>query len=87
MVFPTSGMKEAGVQRGDVLTHIDGTPLANDGTVPFNAGGGRISFSYLVSKRCLCTRAHVFFARTAPCPLATFRLPGNKSRADEQVRR
>jgi len=39
------------VQPEDVLTHIDGVALANDGTVPFKAGGGRIAFTYLMSQR------------------------------------
>lgn len=51
LVQPTSGAAAADVRRGDVVTHIDGTPLADDGTVPFKAGGGRISFSYLLSQR------------------------------------
>jgi len=51
MVHPTSGAATVDVRRGDVVTHIDGVPLANDGTVPFRAGGGRISFSYLLSQR------------------------------------
>lgn len=33
------------------MTHINEVPLANDGTVPFKAGGGRISFSYLLSQQ------------------------------------
>ena len=51
MVHPTSGAAESDVRRGDVVTHIDNVPLANDGTVPFRAGGGRIAFSYLLSQR------------------------------------
>ena len=51
LVHPTSGAAAADVRKGDVVTHIDGVQLANDGTVPFQAGGGRISFSYLLSQR------------------------------------
>ena len=51
VVHPTSGARDADIRRGDVVTHIDGTPIANDGTVPFRAGGGRISFSYILSQR------------------------------------
>lgn len=51
LVHPTSGAQSADVRPGDVVTHIDGVPLANDGTVPFKAGGGRIAFSYLMSQR------------------------------------
>jgi hypothetical protein len=35
---------------GDVLLSFDGTPIANDGTVPFRSGE-RISFSYLTSTK------------------------------------
>ena len=51
LVQPTSGALRAGVRRGDVVLAIDGSQVANDGTVPFKAGGGRISFSYLLSQR------------------------------------
>ena len=45
------GLATEQVRRGDVITHMDGTPLANDGTVSFRAGGGRISYSYLLSQK------------------------------------
>jgi len=48
-VYPTTAGAE-GVRRGDVVTHFDGVPLANDGTVPFRAGE-RISFSYVLSHK------------------------------------
>ncbi|KAG2483061.1 hypothetical protein HYH03_018044 [Edaphochlamys debaryana] len=48
-VEPTSAV--AGVlKQNDVLVSFDGTPIANDGTVPFRSGE-RISFSYLVSNK------------------------------------
>jgi len=50
-VYPTSELTEQQVRRGDMVTHIDGISLANDGTVPFKAGGGRIYCSYLLSQR------------------------------------
>ena len=51
IVYPTSGLTFEQVRRGDIVTHVDGVPLANDGTVPFRAGGGRIHYSYLLSQR------------------------------------
>jgi len=38
------------VRCGDIVTHIDGVPIANDGSVSFRAGGGRIHFTYLLSQ-------------------------------------
>mmetsp|Transcript_8529 Transcript_8529/g.21862 ORF Transcript_8529/g.21862 Transcript_8529/m.21862 type:complete len:513 (+) Transcript_8529:51-1589(+) len=37
--------------RGDIITHFDGTPIANDGTVAFGGGGERIYLSYLISQK------------------------------------
>ena len=39
------------LQRGDVITHFDGAPIANDGTVAFGAGGERIYLTYLISQK------------------------------------
>jgi hypothetical protein len=36
------------LQKGDVVTHFDGVPIANDGTVAYR-GGERINFHYLVT--------------------------------------
>jgi S1-C subfamily serine protease len=63
LVQPTSGAAAADVRVGDVLTHIDGEALANDGTVPFKEGGGRISFSYLLSQRYVNERSKIRLLR------------------------
>ncbi len=49
-VEPTAAVS-AVLRPNDVLLAFDGTPIANDGTVPFRSGE-RISFSYLVSGGC-----------------------------------
>lgn len=48
-VEPTSPVSKA-VSANDILLSFEGTPIANDGTVPFRSGE-RISFSYLVSQK------------------------------------
>lgn len=37
------------LQSGDVILSIDGTPIGNDGSIPF--AGGRIMFSHLINKK------------------------------------
>lgn len=49
-VEPTAAVS-AVLRPNDVLLAFDGTPIANDGTVPFRSGE-RISFSYLVGQAC-----------------------------------
>jgi S1-C subfamily serine protease len=46
-VDPTSNAKDH-LLKGDVVTHFDDVPVANDGTVAYRAGE-RISFHYLKS--------------------------------------
>eukprot|EP00124_Ichthyophonus_hoferi_P003193 Ihof_evm7s263 gene=Ihof_evmTU7s263 len=46
-VDPTSGA-QGKLQKGDIVTHYEGVPIANDGTVPYR-DGERISFHLLKS--------------------------------------
>ncbi|EME27544.1 serine-type endopeptidase isoform 1 [Galdieria sulphuraria] len=46
-IAPTSPCSKV-LQKGDVITHFDGVPIANDGTVSYR-GGERINFHYLIT--------------------------------------
>ncbi len=48
-VNPTSAAASV-LRPDDVLLSFDGTPISNDGTVPFRTGE-RIAFSYLISNK------------------------------------
>ena len=37
-VHPMCPLPKDALRKGDVLTHLDGVELANDGTVPFRRG-------------------------------------------------
>ena len=48
-VAPTAAAASV-LRADDIVTHFDGVPVANDGTVPFRSGE-RIGFSYPVSTK------------------------------------
>lgn len=48
-VAPTAAAASV-LKADDIVTHFDGVPVANDGTVPFRTGE-RIAFAFLISKK------------------------------------
>ena len=48
-VAPTAAAASV-LRADDIVTHFDGVPVANDGTVPFRTGE-RIAFAFLISKK------------------------------------
>ena len=62
------------IQRGDIITHLDGVAVSNAGTIPFRAGE-RIGFEFLITSKFTNQQINVTLLRNGVQHYKTYRLP------------